>query len=61
MPPISDQDMNTMLQDFSSQHQSEFYNLTALNELYFCYACKCKDEVSITYDIRQFLVEDLRL
>ncbi|XP_071817170.1 plexin-A4-like isoform X2 [Apostichopus japonicus] len=45
MPPISDQDMNTMLQDFSSQHQSEFYQMTALNELYFCYACKCKDEL----------------
>lgn len=45
VPAVSDQDMNTMLADFSSQHQTEFYTLTALNELYFCYAVKCKNEL----------------
>lgn len=47
VPAVSDQDMNTMLADFSSQHHTEFYTLTALNELYFCYAVKCKNEVSV--------------
>ena len=45
MPVISDQDMNAMLAEHSQRHHLDFYTLSALNELYFGYACKYRSEV----------------
>ena len=46
LPGISDQDMAAMLAEHSHNHQYDFHTMTALNELYFYYACTYKVEVS---------------
>ncbi len=48
LPSISDQDMAAMLAEHSHNHQYDFHTMTALNELYFYYACTYKVEVSIS-------------
>ena len=46
MAAVSDQDMGAMLAAHTNKYQNEFQPLNALNELYFCYACIYKSEVS---------------
>eukprot|EP00057_Strongylocentrotus_purpuratus_P014019 XP_011668493.1 PREDICTED: plexin-A4-like [Strongylocentrotus purpuratus] len=50
MPVISDQDMNAMLAEHSQRHHYDFYMLSALNELYFGYACKYRSELISALD-----------
>ncbi|XP_041460689.1 plexin-A2-like [Lytechinus variegatus] len=50
MPVISDQDMNAMLAEHSQRHHYDFHMLSALNELYFGYACKYRSELITALD-----------
>ena len=46
MPPISDQDMNSVLAEHSNTHQYDFHTMSAINELYHTYAKKYSEQVS---------------
>ncbi|XP_071486237.1 plexin-A2-like [Diadema antillarum] len=49
-PVVSDQDMNSLLAQHSQEHHYDFYTLSALNELYFGYACKYRSELISALD-----------
>lgn len=48
LPQITDQEMNTAMQQLSVQHADEFDTVSALKELYI-YITKYRDEVSGTF------------